>query len=636
MCYSRFFPKFLVIPITFLVFIFVQTISFAQNNELAADSLYRILTVTQEPKQRLEILSRLVREIHYSDSAQPYYLEAIELARNLNEPSLLAQNLTRLGVYYRNNNLQDEALYYYEEALAVSERANNRIQIGHALNSIGQIFYYQELYDEALNYYNRAGEYFQLENDLEGLSYNLTGKSLVLGGLGKYPQAIEAIDAAISIRSDIGNERQLIVSKFNKAQLLLDMGDLEAAEQDILSLLKYGKDNDYFRAMQALEQLATIQLARKQYVELEKTIETALEYHQIKPNREAMVSILSNGVALAKLQKNTIKGAYLDSLLAEEKKQLNTQKTREYLAKLTIQRQKREIEQLNRENDLIVKAEKFKSYIFILFIAISFILFFLVVFYKRYLNQQRELNQQLKVQKIKTEVQANELFKTNKIKDKILGILSHDLRGPLHSLQGMLELVSLKSLDQEEFERYIPQLSRDLENNVLLLENLLLWSKNQMQGMQTNKSSFDLTALVNDNFELIRSQSIFKKQVLINKLEPNTLIFADRNMIEIVIRNLLNNAIKFTSEGDEINVDAKKDNGEIIICVEDKGVGMSEEVQNKLFKNDFYSTIGTNKEGGTGLGLMISKELVEHNKGRIWVESQPKKGSKFIFTIPLN
>ena len=200
----------------------------------------------------------------------------------------------------------------------------------------------------------------------------------------------------------------------------------------------------------------------------------------------------------------------------------------------------------------------------------------------------------------------------------------------------MLDLVNLKFLTQEEFQTYIPKLSMDLGNNVLLLENFLLWSKNQMQGMQTDKTTFNLSEMIQKNFELLQSSSNFKNQILVSKLKPQSSINADKNMIEIVLRNLLNNAIKFTKTGDEIIVNAKEEDGYYWIYVEDTGIGMSEDTKNKLFKNDFYTTLGTNKEGGTGLGLMISKELIEHNKGKIWVESEAGKGSKFIFTIPLS
>ncbi|MFC0654629.1 ATP-binding protein [Mongoliitalea lutea] len=616
------------------ILFFLFSPSNAQDSSKLVDSLYKNLQQTVESKVRLQLLAGLVREIHYSDSAQPYYLEAISLARELNNSRLLAENLNRLGVYYRNKNLQDESLLYYEEALAVSKQADDYVQIGHSLNNIGQIYYLQGLFDEALNYYTDAEYYFQTSGDLYGLAYNLTGKSLVLGALGQYLNALEAINTAISIRSTNGNSRQLIVSKFNKAQLLIDMGDLDAAKKDVLALYEYGLEYDYFRALQALEQLVVIEQKNRNFTNLKKYVDEALILHNQRPNSESIIAILTAAIEVATLEKNDNWLSELEELLAEEKKEYNTQKVRDYLAKLTIQRQKREIEQLNRENELKLKAEKFRNYIFILLFVMKIILLSLVILYRRYLNHQRKLNQDLKVQKIKIEAQAKELVQINQVKDKILSILSHDLRGPLQSLQGMLDLINLKYLTQEEFQTYIPQISVDLGNNVLLLENLLLWSKNQMQGMQINKSKFDLSEMICKNFQLIQASSNYKQQDLKNKVPEGTEIYADKNMIEIVLRNLLNNALKFTNNGEQILVNSRDHSDNYWICVEDKGVGMNQIVKNKLFKNDFYTTLGTNNEGGTGLGLIISKDLIEHNKGTLWVESEEGIGSKFIFTVP--
>lgn len=617
-----------------ILFSFSLSKILASDHQRVADSLYYALQEAQNPSERLEILSKLIREIHYSDSAQPYYLEAIELAKSLGNTQLLAQHLVRLGVYYRNNNLQEEALALYEQALEISQKASNLSEIGHALNSIGQIFYYQNLFEEALKYYEEAGEYFKKAEDLEGLGYNLTGKSLVLGELGKYLQAIETIDAAIAIRSSVGNERQLIVSRFNKAQLLLDMGDYESAEKDILVLYQYGLKNDKLRAIQALEKLVEISFKNGDFTKVDEYTDVALKLHGEKPNRESIIPLLKMAVQSADLQNKEERKDYLSAILNDEMSLFNSQTTKEYLAKMTIQRQKREIEALNRENELILKTERFEKYIFLLFIALTIILSFVAISYKKYLNHQRELNQRLKVQKIKMEIQAQELAKTNQMKDKILSILSHDLRGPLHSLEGMLDLVNSQSLTQDEFEKYIPELSVNLGNNILLLENLLLWSKNQMQGMQSKKTSFDFAAMIDKNFELIQLSNNFKNQELLNKVPKGAHIVADRNMVEIVLRNLLNNAIKFTKPRDKVTVSLKEIGTDYYVSVSDTGIGISEEVKNKLFKNDFYTTLGTNKEAGTGLGLMISKELVEYNKGKIWVENEQINGVTFSFTIP--
>ena len=606
----------------------------AQNHEEKADSIYRLLQKKNTPVQKLELLSALVTEIHYSDSAQSYYLEAIQLAKELNNSRLLAQNLTRLGVYYRNNNLQEEALKSYEEALRVGRKAKDSIQIGHALNSIGQIYYLQDLYPEALDYYEEASRLFEEANDEYGLGYNYTGKSLVLAKLGRYLEALETINKAIKIREKEGNERQLTVSRFNKAQLLLEMGDYETAEKDILSLYLYGKENDLIRAIQACDKLVELYLLQKNIPEALKFGLTALEYHQKKPNSEAMMEIAEKLIPVL-LEKGDLQHlAIFQKVLQEETLNQRTEKTKIYLSGLTIQKQRMAIDQLTREKELMLKAEKTEKYLMFLVIFIAVVLLFFVILFRRFFNAERYKNGLLSQQKEKITSQAKELKETNMVKDKILSILAHDLRGPLHSLQGMLELLENQNLSKEEFESYVPLLSKNMGNNILLLENLLLWAKGQMEGMKVQKEVFDLHEMVEKELQLLAHSWYNKGQAFQNLVPIGTLVFGDKNMVEIILRNLLSNAMKFTQKNDRITVSCQKLAERDTICIKDTGIGMDESVRERLFKKEFFTSLGTNFEKGTGLGLHLCNELIEKNGGEIWAESSPGKGSSFCLSLP--
>jgi len=230
------------------------------GNEHDADSILNLYQRAKTDKQKLAHISQLVRVIHYSDTAQKYYPEAIRLARLVGDTELEAQNLNRLGVFYRNMNLQEDALKLYEEALIISKCANIPVQIGHSLNNIGQIYFYQEQFEESLNYYIEAESKFLEIKDQEGLAYNYNGMSLVLAAVGLYDQALKTINKAIKIREESGNERQLTVSKFNRADILMSMGDFINAEPDIMNLYDYGMANDKIRAINALEKLVELKM----------------------------------------------------------------------------------------------------------------------------------------------------------------------------------------------------------------------------------------------------------------------------------------------------------------------------------------------------------------------------------------
>ncbi len=168
-----------------------------------------------------------------------------------------------------------------------------------------------------------------------------------------------------------------------------------------------------------------------------------------------------------------------------------------------------------------------------------------------------------------------------------------------------------------------------------LLEGLLNWARAKMGNMEYNPRSINLSRIVTEVVELIQFTSKNKEIELLNNISNNLMVFADENMITLVIRNLLSNAVKFTSTGGKVEINSKLEDNKIVVSITDNGVGIRYEDQQKLFRIDMHhTTIGTNEEVGTGIGLIFCKELVGKNKGKIWVESEIGKGSVFSFTLP--
>src|SRR5690606_28017380 len=212
-------------------------------------------------------------------------------------------------------------------------------------------------------------------------------------------------------------------------------------------------------------------------------------------------------------------------------------------------------------------------------------------------------------------------------------IVSHDLKASISSIKGFLDLLKEDSISRDEFDELIPELSENANNASLLLFNLLNWSKSQMQNLEPNPEMLNIQEVFQTKLSLIEQKAEQKRIVIIDETQRD-FIYADKSMVEIVIQNLITNAVKFCRVGDIITVSNKEHNGKSLICVEDTGVGISKENLNKLFKGNNFTTIGTKNEKGTGLGLTICKELVELNKGRIWVESTQNVGSKFYVELP--
>lgn len=231
--------------------------------------------------------------------------------------------------------------------------------------------------------------------------------------------------------------------------------------------------------------------------------------------------------------------------------------------------------------------------------------------------------------------QALELEKVNQLKDRIFSIIAHDLRGPMVNLSEVLKMVAFNELKDEEFKNLAPTLSKDIVYTTDLLENVLHWSRSQLKGFGINKEFFNVRNVILNEINYHLPSASLKKIHIIHDVFPNEVAYADVLMFQIVIRNILNNAIKFCNEGCEILITASYQNtGMIKVCIKDNGVGIPHDLQEKLFTDENISSRGTRNEKGTGLGLMICKDFMQRNGGDITVESAEGVGSTFCITVP--
>jgi PAS domain S-box-containing protein len=226
------------------------------------------------------------------------------------------------------------------------------------------------------------------------------------------------------------------------------------------------------------------------------------------------------------------------------------------------------------------------------------------------------------------------LKELNQLKDRLFSIISHDLRSPLLSLMDILSMAKDGIVSDEEFRSYLPTLSKNIGYTSGLVENLLQWSKSQLEGTVLNSLHFDIKDNISYIVNSFGHAAADKGITLQNNVVLPTIVYADMDMIQAVLRNLVSNAIKFCSKGDKIAISADVKRDMITIWIADTGVGIDEENIDKLFGTNNFTTRGTTNEQGTGLGLLLCKDFVEKNGGTIGVESKPGQGSRFYFTLP--
>ncbi len=256
----------------------------------------------------------------------------------------------------------------------------------------------------------------------------------------------------------------------------------------------------------------------------------------------------------------------------------------------------------------------------------------------------RELNQKLieeieerKATEQTLQISQKELRSANASKDKFFSIIAHDLKNPFNAIIGLASVLidDYDSFSREEQKDFLCNIKSSAENTFRLLQNLLDWSQTQTGKVTFEPCEFSLASITGQIIELVKPSADNKSISLHMDIPGSIQVFADKNMINTVIRNLLLNAVKFTKNGGAVRLMAKKIEGDVEISVEDTGVGMNPEKLGRLFQIDAnIASTGTAGEEGTGLGLILCKEFIEKNEGKIRVESQVCVGTTFTFTLP--
>lgn len=248
----------------------------------------------------------------------------------------------------------------------------------------------------------------------------------------------------------------------------------------------------------------------------------------------------------------------------------------------------------------------------------------------RDVTEQKEAAEQMKRQ-------SEELRELNATKDKFFSIIAHDLKGPFNSILGFTELLieNYRDLDGDSVRKSLQAISGASRQAFALLENLLIWSKAQTDRIEFKPEMIYLNERIQDIIRLLKIQSNKKNIQIMSSISGQLSLEADRNMLDTVLRNLLSNAIKFTPRNGKIIASAILHDDCIEISITDNGIGISKEDLEQIFRIDSKTnTPGTDKEKGSGLGLILCREFIQRQGGRIWAKSEPGKGSTFTFSLP--
>lgn len=663
---------------------------YAQTKEI--DSLAIQLAFQKQDSSKVDTSIHLINALYKAQDYQKalsYISETEQLSMAINYTKGIAAANYFQALIYANKNDYFNAIDHFNKSKQLYTELNDALGVAKVSNSIGlieikrgnyktgllnslsaiRIFEDQNLHEDlSLAYNNLAKAYFntnQIDKSLEfnlkalnvrerlkdstGIKTSTKNIALLYSKRKEHRKAIEYYDAVLAMLNPETDQllRGEILPRIGEEYLKFK--DYDKAAEYLVEGLKFNrKTNDKEGILRALNSIGHLNLEQKNTRLAESQI---YEAHDLAKGVGNSEELLKNYKLLMALDstKGKFQSAYRwqreyfslkQTLDQENKPQLpvNTDSIEDILeSEANMETLPTTTNQETANNQDQVKNLKLLSYGLI--VAFLIVLTFLLLIYLKrkstikYTQELEEKNEQIQLQNEAIMEQKLHLEEINDVKDRLFSIVSHDLKDSISSIKAFLDLLKEDSISREEFNELIPELSENADNASLLLFNLLNWSKSQMQNLEPNPELFNIQEVFHSKISLVEQKMEQKRIVLIDESQRD-FIYADRSMVEIVIQNLLTNAVKFSRVGDIITISNKEHNGNSLICVEDTGVGIPKENLRKLFQNNNFTTVGTKNEKGTGLGLTICKELVELNQGRIWVESTPNVGTKFYVELP--
>ena len=554
-----------------------------------------------------------IKRGNYNKGLQ-FSLAAIKELEKRNLVKDLNLAYSSLAKAYYNINLHEKALEFYLKALDVQLKTNDVYAINESHSKLAELYSNKKEHRKAIEYYEKVLESSASDNDsIKGYVFPKLGGEYLK--FNDYDKATKYLIQGYNINTRIQNKAGLLLALNNLGDLNLKQGRLNIAEKQLLDAGELAKSlKNKTELLRHYKLMKSLDSTRRRF---DRAFVWQREYYELNNS-------LKKSEFKPVINKEKLFDIEVNSNLDKKPKQDNNSINKSVLPNNT---------EINKTID------KYKFFLYALLALLIVVLTLLVLVYLKrnsnikYTQDLEEKNVKIQIQNEAFLEQTKHLENVNNVKDKLFSIVSHDLKDSLSSINGFIDLLKDGSLSREEFDNLIPELSENANNASLLLFNLLNWSKSQMQSLEPKPSLFDIQEVFETKLRLIEQRMESKGIDLIDH-SLRDFAYADRSMFEIVIQNLLANALKFCKSGDTITVSNHISNGTCIVSVADTGIGISKENISKLFNDSTFTTMGTDNEKGTGLGLSICKELVELNQGKIWVESTQGVGSTFYVQLP--
>lgn len=650
------------------------------DKELAREMVNSALSAARKAGDKsLEMISfyemgKLYTTFNNIDISQAFFDSALFIAGEIEDNWYKSEILFRKGSNQHRQTEDFQALEYFNEAIKAGNLSDNYRIIGAAYSMMGTIMRVNGLYDRAIEYIIKSRLNYEKANFKDGSAWALYLLGRIYADLNLEENAREYFNEALDIYNELyeidGRGNGVAICYEQIGLLNMKSGEYQKARDNIEYVLEiHSESNSKYGISNAYKNLGRVDYYTGNYVQAELHLEKALKIKeeisdflsqpgiyefiglsQVKQgNAEEGLNTMMKGldIAISNNQKNIqldiyskLADTYLDLNQPEKaisylNKQIEIQdlslsgaanvKMEQLQSIYEIEEKNSQIEQLEKQNEinsLLIREQKIYQVIMIIGI-LTVILIAIVIywFYSRLRQKNRVLNE------------------INVSKDKLFSIIAHDLKGPVGSSLGLSEMLTEESgdMDPEEIKNHAELIHRSINQTNNLLNNLLIWTRSQLNRIEYSPAELKLADIVAESIDSLSLQAENKLIDIETGINDSLRVKADEEMLKIILRNLISNAIKFSNPGKHVSVSAEETNSFIEISVTDRGVGMKKDDLAVLFKLESdNSKPGTSGEKGTGLGLILVKDFVEIHGGKISVESEEGKGSTFRFTVKKN
>lgn len=558
---------------------------------------YKEALISKELEIQLQCLNTIAAN-HLNKGQYKKALEkftsAYQLADSLKLYDKLINLSLNIGTTFLYNEELDKAIEYFEKVIIQSDTSSISLAYASALNNIGSCYSRMAKHEKALEYFEKAlPAYLKINNNLQiAQVYTNLGQSHFF--LNNSELASKYLQSAIRLNRKNKSQNQLIVNLILIARLDISHKNFIQAKHNLDEALELTNEfNINYNKTDLYRIYSSYYTTKKQFIK-------ALEYKEKELNLKDSLFNITRQQQISELQ----------TKFETKQKLIENESLRK-----DISLNKLQIEKQNQKNNYLI--------------LLSFIVIILIVIL---LNRARIKKKSLQI----IQDQKSELEILNREKDKFFSIIAHDLRSPFNALIGLSSILhsSYDNLSDEDRKDFINDLNTASENAYGLLDNLLTWSMIQQGSIVIQRKEENISSLIQECILPLQATAKLKNISIEYSETEEPIVSIDRFSIKTVILNLINNAIKFSHEGGVINISTENKGSKTIISILDHGIGMTQEQIDQLFKIDQgYSTLGTNNEKGTGLGLILCQEFIQKNNGQVWVESTEKMGSTFKFSL---